>query len=169
MANYSPPIKINQTFNTQDFQATNSLYITKSIADLTYLRKTGADISNAIISFYNQITFNNFATIFNNGIIGTLMTASQPNITSIGTVSTLSSSGNINANTLSVINGVSTTFNADNNGNVSCSSVNAGSGTIQTLGAVSCHNITSVGSIIANNGTSNTAQITASGDLTCNT
>ena len=72
------------------------------------------------------------------------MTASQPNITSIGTVSTLSSSGNISANTLSVINGVSTTFNADNNGNVSCSSVNAGSGTIQTLGAVRCHIIQSV-------------------------
>ena len=89
MSGYSPPIKINQTFNTQDFQATNSLYITKSVADLSYLRKTGADISNAITSFYTQITFNNFATIFNNGISGTLLTASQPNITSLGTVSTL--------------------------------------------------------------------------------
>ena len=169
MANYSPPIKINQTFNTQDFQATNSLYITKSIADLSYLRKTCADISNAITLFYNQITFNNFATIFNNGITGTLMTASQPNITSIGTVSTLVSSGNIYTHTLSVVNGRSTPFSLDNNGNVTCASVDAGSGIIQTYGPISCHNITSIGSIFTNNGTSNTAELNSNGDLNCNT
>ena len=70
---------------------------------------------------------------------------------------------------MSVVNGRSIPFNLDNNGNVTCASLDAGSGAIQTFGPISCHNITSVGSILTNDGTSNTSQLTSNGDLTCNT
>ena len=99
--------------------------------------------SNANLSF-NAATGNLSATL----LTGTLTTTSQPNVTSVGTLTTLSVTGNANVGNIGATNGVLTgTLNVTGNANVG----NLGT----TTAVITTGNITTINSGLLQNGTSN--------------
>ena len=91
-----------------------------------------------------------------NYITGTLTTGSQPNITSIGTLSTLSATGNANTGNLNTTGVFATTISSTGNANVG----NIGA----TTAIITTGNITTINSGLLQNGNSNIT-ITANGNV----
>ena len=90
------------------------------------------------------------SNITGNNISGTLSTAAQPNITSIGTLSSLGVTGNITAGNLSLSGNVTSTLKVTGNANV---------GNLNTTGDVNANNLILTGNLIVS-GTTTTVNST---------
>ena len=95
----------------------------------TNLLTVGGNISGQNVNAGNLLTAN-FVT-------GTLTTAAQPNITSVGTLSSLSVTGNASAGNLSTGGALSVTGNASANNLSTTNSITVGNGLQVTTGALS--------------------------------
>jgi hypothetical protein len=121
---------------------------------------TGGTINTGTINSVGNITANNITA--NTGISGTLQTASQPNVTSLGTLTSLAVSGNITTGSgaTTINSGITTTGNVTANyliGNISGNLTGDITGTILTAAQT---NITSVGTLTS---------LTVSGNINGNT
>ena len=119
---------------------------------LTYNKTTDTlTVSNNVVS---GNVYANSGTVGANLLAGTLTTASQPNITSIGTLNSLIVSGNINASNLSVVNDV----NASRLGGELTTSAQPNITTVGTLTSLDVS-----GDVTAANVTANTGVFTGNG------
>jgi len=128
MTSYPPPTSGGSLFNTNDYtRVTSSLTLAE--ADLRYLR------NNSTISLSN---LNLSGTLTATSLSGTLTTAAQPNITSFGTLTSISCSGNISGTLTTAaqpnITSLGTLTSITCSGNISGTLTTASQANITTLG-----------------------------------
>lgn len=91
-------IKISELGNLASFTDTTLFPVVNTANAYITVKSTGLTLKNYVFSNVGNITVT--GTVTSNQLAGTLLTNAQPNITSVGTLTSLSVTGNVSANYL---------------------------------------------------------------------